>query len=324
MSRLIILALVIFSANSLADTATRSVFQPTYRVNMTGQPSFSFVTYGDMRFTAPTETEASRPTVRRALVERIATDHPAAIFLNGDVPWHGGTVDDYAVYASETTGWRDAQIAVYPALGNHEFAQCSEERCLENWWTAFPELKGRRWYSVEMGDSFVAIALDTDTSLLAGSPQRQWLEEQLETLPRSVRYVLLYMHHPPVASIETGALANHNPRPNETALADYLKEVTAHSRAKFLVCAGHIHNYERHDKDGVTYLVSGGGGARPYPVTRDATERYSEGSEPNFHYLRVRVTPQAMEAEMVRLEDPAAPVPHEFEVRDRFVIKASN
>jgi acid phosphatase type 7 len=324
MSRLILLALVIFAGSSLAETAAPSGYQPTFRMNLKGQSSFSFVTYGDMRFTAPNETEASRPTVRRALIERIATDHPVAIFLNGDVPWHGGTVDDYAVYANETTVWRDAHIPVYPALGNHEFAQCSEERCLENWWTAFPDLKNRRWYSVEVGDSFVAIALDTDTSLLAGSPQRQWLEEQLETLPRSVRYVLLFMHHPPVASIETGALANHNPRSNEVALADYLKGIAPRARARVLVCAGHIHNYERHEQDGVTYLVSGGGGAKPYPVTRDATERYAEPSEPNFHYLRVRVTPQAMEAEMIRLEDPAASLPHEFEVRDRFVIKASN
>jgi len=37
---------------------------------------------------------------------------------------------------------------------------------------------------------------------------------------------------------------------------------------RFLVSAGHIHNYERSVVDGVTYLVSGGGGAPAYFVER--------------------------------------------------------
>jgi len=38
------------------------------------------------RFTAPTETDATNPAVRQALVAKVAEEKPAAIFLNGDLP----------------------------------------------------------------------------------------------------------------------------------------------------------------------------------------------------------------------------------------------
>ena len=163
-----------------------------------GQP-LVFIAYGDMRFTDPAELEASRPGPRRALVARIATEHPAALFLNGDVPWHGGVKDDYSVYARETSAWRERGIPVFPALGNHEFSRCEVSECLENWWSAFPAQRGRRWYAVALGSDVYALNLDSDLSLLPGSEQRAWIEDQLSHLPASVRFVLISLHHPPVA-----------------------------------------------------------------------------------------------------------------------------
>ena len=45
-----------------------------------------FVVYGDMRFTDPSETVAAAPGPRRALVAKVASEHPDALFLTGDVP----------------------------------------------------------------------------------------------------------------------------------------------------------------------------------------------------------------------------------------------
>jgi hypothetical protein len=136
------------------------------------------VAYGDTRFTQITETEASNPRVRKALVAKIAAEKPAAIFLNGDLPWHG-LASDYAVFRDETRAWRERHLRVYPALGNHEFSACLDYACLEHWWDTFPELRGRRWYSVALGTKVLGIALDSDTSLLPGSEQRIWLEAQV-------------------------------------------------------------------------------------------------------------------------------------------------
>ena len=51
------------------------------------------IAYGDTRFTDVRETAATNPVVRRALVAKIAQERPAALFINGDLPWHGMAAD---------------------------------------------------------------------------------------------------------------------------------------------------------------------------------------------------------------------------------------
>lgn len=277
------------------------------------------VGYGDMRFTAPSETSATNPVVRRALVAKIAAENPAAIFIDGDLTWHGVEAD-YEAFRDETGPWREGHLRVYPALGNHEFAQCAEEQCLDRWWQAFPELRGRRWYSVALGSKVLGIALDSDVSLLPGSAQRTWLENEIAALGRKVRFVLIVMHHPPVADEQSGRQADHNPRTNERSLAEYLSTVAPRSAARFAVCAGHIHNYERFTEGGVVYLVSGGGGATPYEVERARADQYQRGEFPNYHYVRFDIRRDRVVGEMIRLADPAAPAPREWQTADRFEI----
>src|SRR6185437_13598666 len=131
---------------------------PSFRVEQKklGSPE-NIIAYGDQRFTDPADTTATNPVARRLLVQRIAQEHPDAILMNGDVPYSGNVVNDYLVYRSETKIWRDEHLNVYPALGNHEFHGDPHE-ALEHWWTAFPELNNRRWYSVELGKYIYTIA----------------------------------------------------------------------------------------------------------------------------------------------------------------------
>jgi acid phosphatase type 7 len=278
------------------------------------------IAYGDQRFTDAAEKDASRPGPRRALVQAIAAEAADAVLMTGDVPWHGGTAADYAVYQQETSVWRDQHLAVFPALGNHEFAGCAEKDCLAHWWEANPTLQGRRYYAVSIG-SVRALALDSALPFNVGSPQRRWLENELDRLLAATRYVVLFLHHPPVAAHEADPL-RHNVRPNEVVLADYLTERAKTLPARLLVLAGHVHNYERREQGGVVYLVSGGGGAKPYPVSREG-DLYHAPGEPNFHYLTLTATDATLHIEMHRLEDPEAATPHEFAVRDRFDIAAA-
>jgi hypothetical protein len=277
------------------------------------------IAYGDIRFTASSETAASLPAVRRALVAKIAAENPAAIFINGDLPFHGITAD-YEVYRAETQLWREKHLRVYPALGNHELSACIESSCLERWWNAFPELRGQRWYSVAIGNKLIGIALDSDASLSPGSAQRVWLESQMTSLDPAVRVVLIVMHHPPVADVQTVKLVDHNTRPNEQALAAYLQTVAAHGTARIVVSAGHIHNYERLSQDGITYLVSGGGGATPYEIDRTAADLYQATDFPNYHYVRFELRQRSFSGEMIRLQDYAARSPSHWSRKDRFEI----
>ena len=277
------------------------------------------IAYGDMRFTDPAETTASSPTGRKALVARIAQEHPAAVFISGDIPWHGVSAD-YSVYRSETKLWRKKHLRIFPALGNHEFSMCESASCLELWWKAFPQLRGLRWYSVAMGSKVVAITLDSASALDPESKQGAWLKEQVASLGSAVRVVLIVMHHPPVADVQTVKLVDHNPRPNEETLVPFLRKAAANSAVRFVVSAGHIHNYERNTQDGVMYLVSGGGGASPSEVDRAKQDLYQGTDFPNFHYVRFELQASTLKGEMIRLEDYDAAKPAQWRSRDRFEI----
>jgi acid phosphatase type 7 len=293
---------------------------PTFVINNQDLHSpLTVVAYGDMRFTDPANVTATTPAARRALIQRILAEKPDAVLLNGDVPWHGGDRNDYEVYRTETQVWRDSNLRIFPALGNHEFAQCEVPQCLGNWWAAFPKLKGRRWYSVRIGAKIYAIALDSDDSLLPESEQLRWLQAQIASLPPEVEFVLISMHHPPVADIQTRLNVDHNPRPNEIALAQFLKTAAAAGRARFVVAAGHIHNYERFLQDGVVYLVSGGGGAAPYPVDRAPDDLYQNTDFPNYHYVKFVLDGKTLRGTMYRLADPDAGT---WEARDKFEVHA--
>lgn len=319
-------------SNHAADhSAHRSANQSTTAKLLSGPgatftlpaPRFGWVliAYGDMRFTDPANREASNARARRELVQRIGWEKPDLLVLSGDVPYEGGNPEDWDVYRRETGIWRREGLRIFPTLGNHElyskkFGEKCGRRCLENWWSAFPELRHRRWYSVRFGSAYL-ITVDSNLELTPGSEQARWVAGQLAGLPPQVRYVFVSLHHPPVADPVAGGFS-HDVRPNEAAFARQLEEAAPHLRAKIIVIAGHIHNYERFERNGVVYLVSGGGGAHPYHVARSAADLYRGPTFPNFHYLRFDCEPTQLRAVMLRLDKRG-----EFSVKDRFVIRAA-
>lgn len=280
------------------------------------------ILYGDQRFTDPRNTRVTNPTVRKWIVAKIAEENPDAVLMNGDVPYSGDNRNDYAVFKTETAIWREKHLRVFPALGNHEF-HGNPQQALEHWWSAFPELRGRRWYSVQLGDAIYVIVADSDASLLAGSEQLQWLNEQLRHLPESTKFVFIDLHHPPVADIQTRVNVSHNPRPNEIELRDDLDELAPKVRAKIIVCAGHIHNYERFERNGVTYLVEGGGGASPVIVERKPGDLYQDSEYPNYGFVEFDLDGKVMKGSMYRLADAAGATP-QWQIKDRFEVAAGN
>jgi len=264
------------------------------------QGSLSFVVYGDTRFTER-ESVANAPA-RRALVAGVAAENPAAIFIGGDLVYQGDDSGDYATYESETAAWSGRGIPVFPALGNHELRDCRAGRavspCLENWWRTFPALRPWRWYSVAMGSSLLVLVLDSDASLKSGSAQRTWLERQISDADSDarVRFILLLLHYPPVRDpiFPRGK--------DEAQVQRYLSAAAPALRARVIVVGSHVHNYERFERDGVTYLVSGGGGAKPLPVLRMSGELSQLRTPVNFHYLRMTLAGDRLTGTMVRFE----------------------
>jgi len=314
------LALSIAAAQTATQVAAPDDAAPTFRVPAAKlSHPVKIIAYGDQRFHDPGNTTVADPKMRVALVKRIAAERPDAVTMSGDVPYKGTDPADYAQYVSETAVWRAEHLRVYPALGNHEISG-GEKQGVENWWKAFPELRGMRWYSVALGDRISLIQLDSLSPLTPGSPQLSWLGKQLAGLPASVDFVMISLHHPPVADIQTHLEIDHNPRPNEIALRDFLTQTAPALHASIVVIAGHIHNYERAEVGGVTYLVSGGGGAHPYFVERTKEDLYTDPNFPIFHYVRFELGANELKATMFKVQDPSAAVPV-WQEKDHFTVQ---
>lgn len=296
--------------------AAGSASGPTFsQADQSSHSGWTVIVYGDTRFTDPSNIVAVNPKVRRWLVQKIADENPDAVLVSGDLPYTGSDPNDYGVFREETKVWRDRHIHFYPALGNHEL-KGGEQLGLANWWKAFPDLNRRRWYSVAYRNAYF-IFLDTDAPLGNGSEQRSWFDQQVAHLPRECQFVFVVQHHPPIADLPMDP--GHTPQTGEIEFAHHLEEQAASLPVRFIVVAGHIHNYERFTEQGVDFLISGGGGAKPHPVPRGPKDFFKESLFPNYHYVKFAFDGKTISASMVRLADPEAEKPR-WETKDSFDI----
>lgn len=277
----------------------------------------TFIAYGDTRFTR--REGVANAVARRALVARVASEDPAAIFIGGDLVYEGNDPEDYESFSAETAIWSQARIPIFPALGNHEFRGCEEDvsPCLANWWRAAAPsaVRSYRWYSVVLGPKILVLMLDSDSSLRPGSEQRIWFEQQMTHAGSPIEFVFVVLHYPPVRDPVF-------PRAkDEKEISRYLSKHARLFHARVVVVGSHIHNYERFLRNDVTYLVSGGGGAKPVPVLRLFGELSKLDTTENFHYIRFRLESGLLQGTMVRF-DPERPAETAWTEPDRFEIKA--
>jgi len=128
--------------------------------------------------------------------------------------------------------------------------------------------------------------------------QLQWLREILES--SNPAFKLAFLHRPlflPVDSFKRGSAMDRYPSDRDK-LHQFFVKVKMQA-----VFAGDDHRYDRQEKDGILYIISGGGGAPLHPFK----ERGGY-----FHYVWVSVLADRIEGEVVDLEG---------QVRDKFVIK---
>ncbi len=284
----------------LACCTKASTAQTSVDLQIKESVPFRFVAYGDTRFHDPKDTDAANPAVRVALVQAIAELDPAFICFTGDIVYNGYDEDDWKVWDKETSIWRDKNIPVYPALGNHDL-HGSEKIALGSYFQRFPDLKNSRYYSVHAANTLILV-LDSSLDEVSGS-QGQWLAGKLDNIPADVDFVFLMFHHPPYTSSSDAKMfgGGHSARSTEVALAKILEDRQAHARARFVVFSGHVHNYERHEHGGVTYFVSGGGAAHAYPIERAPSDPF-QSKEVNYHYLLVEVDHQQLKITMNRID----------------------
>jgi hypothetical protein len=174
-----------------------------------------------------------------------------------------------------------------------------------------------RWYSVTLGPKILVLLLDSDSSLKPGSGQRTWFEQQISNPGSQTKFVFVVLHYPPVRD------AIFPRDKDEKEIARFLSNHKRSLRVRVVVVGSHIHNYERFSRDDVTYLVSGGGGAKPVPVLRLFGELSKLDTSENFHYLRFRLEGGDLQGTMVRF-DPERNAEAAWTEPDRFEVKAKD
>jgi len=129
--------------------------------------------------------------------------------------------------------------------------------------------------------------LDSNDAVGGGSPQRRWLDAELQRAREdAVPHLFAALHHGPFSSGYHGP----NVRQIQEGLEDALREGGVE-----LIFEGHDHLYERGDAAGLKYVVTGGGGAPLYALDRD--QSYQLAFVPTHHFVGVEV-----EGERVTLE----------------------
>ncbi len=277
-TRLALLAVLLIAFSALAQQPQAST-AADFTIPVRGP--FTFIAYGDVRFTNPADKNSSSPEYRDTIVDEIAKEKPSLVVFVGDLVRQGALAADWQVMDKELAPLRAAGVSLYPVIGNHE---TWGDPTAENYFRHFPQLKGRHWYTVQAGNCYF-IMLDSG-SLKPNDEQWNWLAQRLQQIPDQVDYIFIVQHHPPVThSVDGQAGGGHSAREQDKQLAAFLEQQQSGLRQPIIVLAGHVHSYERYAGGRVTYITTGGGGATPYNIPRMPGDKYKDPG-PAYHFCR--------------------------------------
>src|SRR5215211_5913114 len=210
--------------------------------------SFGFAVVGD---------SGSGGKGQSAVADLLRRLEPDLILHTGDVVYPAGQERHYDRRFFMPYRHLIKEVPVFPVLGNHDVRKGDGAAFLKNF---HPPLGSpgstKRYYSFDWGDAhFVALDSELHYDDKGSSVERQkaFLERDLDATDKRLK--IAFLHRSPYGSSKHGG--------DETVRAD-LEPLFARHRVN-LVFAGHDHVYERTvPVEGVTYIVSGGGGKRLY------------------------------------------------------------
>lgn len=282
--------------------------------------SVHLVAYGDSRFADPAITSGTNPRVRKWLADRVAQEQPEVLLLTGDTPYVGARDEDWQDFQQETAPWRAQKILQLPATGNHEI-RGGTTHGIANYFANFPSIAHHRYYSALLG-SIEVISLDCTLPTNSASPQGRWFASQLDHVPGQIEFLFILFHIPWMADKQSQVFVGL-PTSAALSLRNILESRLKAIHAKVVVFNGHIHNYERFERRGVEYVVTGGGGAEPYPVLfRGRADLYRDLGFPVYNYVLIDVADHKLHAVMWKVKNPEA-AELEVEAKDQFTISAN-
>ena len=239
--------------------------------------AFRFVVYGDTR---------DGHDMHRKLVALILKQKPDFVIQTGDLVHTGSNASLWKIY-DEITGEMRKKIPVYPSRGNHDVGGPGYEERVTTPFTSGNKL----YYSFDKGSShFIALAVDEFSRYDSRSAQYQWLTNDLAAAKDKAKHLFVFFHVPPYSVGSHGSDAD-------------VRRVLCPLFIKYGVRAvfnGHDHLYYRTVRDGITYVVAGGGGAPLYPVHEDRGMIAGDKAESVNNIVVVDVKGDQIEAQALR------------------------
>ena len=241
----------------------------SFKTAPAGAEPFRFVLYGDVR--------TRHDVHRRVMAALLKSGVPDLVVHSGDLVENG---KDSALWEIFFDIERELlrQTSLFPSLGNHE--RNAQEFGEYFFQTRLP------YYSFNWGNAHFTV-MNSDIANVSSSKiardaywkeETRWLEEDLAANQKA-DYRFVVAHHPPFTAVER----RQGESPHMTALTPTFE--------KYHVTAGmfgHDHNYQHYLKNGVHYIVSGGGGAPLYDVNKpDPAIAQKVASIENFVSVRV-------------------------------------
>jgi len=255
--------------SSSPETTRRGAFR-TFPANP--RPT-RFIVYGDTR---------TYPKRHRSVIDTMRAERAVDFVLHtGDLVTDGRKSDLWLREFFTPAREMMRNVPFYTVLGNHEHDS-------PNYFHRLSLPGNERWYSFDVADVHV-VALDSNHSFDMGTDQYKWLLGDLAK-HANARWKFIFMHHPTYTSGPHGATTG-NGVPKEAPIreAQKLMPFLAKQYGIQAVFAGHDHAYERSERDGVQYVVAGGGGAPNYPDVGGGRNTYSRAFYSGLHYCVVTI-----------------------------------
>lgn len=244
-----------------AETTTTSAVPPAWTVLVIGD-------FGD---------GSSNELAVAGAMEEYATTTPIAAFVTtGDNLY----TDHVTAAWEEPFGWVATMgIPIYAAWGNHDLESPSRREAV----IAAFDPPGR-WYEAQLGN---AVLIVLDANQVTDPEQLMWLESVLAE-PRDGPLIVSF--HQPAFSC---ALHGNTPAVIDT----WVPLFEAHGVD--LVLNGHDHDYERFEHNGVTYVVTGGGGRTLYEIEScpSGTPQLLVGNDDHHHFVALHLSLEGIRAE---------------------------
>lgn len=244
---------------------------------------FKFIAYGDNRTNA--EAHAS-------VLARMKPFHPDFVLQSGDMVENGEREELWTIFFNTAQEFMK-DVPYYPALGNHE----------RNGAPYFKYFDAPRNYSFDYGNTHFVV-LDSNTAEADQPAQDAWLKKDLAA-HQDATWRVVSFHHNLYTCVKMPAR-----RVASKVLRARWEPIFLANKVQ-IVITGHDHTYQHHEANGITYLVSGGGGAPLYQVSIDDETPFTKKAKSAYNDVEITVNGGKMH---LRAVEPDGSVIDEFDL----------